>query len=121
MVFISSIAAHRPWPGVFSYGCSKAALETLVRYAALEYAPKGISVNAVAPGPILTPTTEPRLKDEKIGGRMVKEIPQGRFVTAQEVADAVVWLATKASSINGESILIDGGMHLRRALQPTDP
>ena len=55
IVLMSSIAATNPWPGYFSYGSAKAAVQTLVRYAALEYASRGIRVNAVIPGPIQTP------------------------------------------------------------------
>lgn len=118
IVLMSSIAAARPWRGYFSYGSAKAALETLVRYAALEYAPRGIRVNAVAPGPIQTAASAARHNDPDMGQVFAQEIPLGRTVRAGEVAEVVAWLANGAPWVTGETISVDGGMHLRRAPDP---
>lgn len=118
IVLMSSIAARRPWKGYFSYGTAKAALEMLVRYGALEYAPRGIRVNGVAPGPIQTAASAARHNDPEIWKVFAEETPLGRTVRAQEVAEAVAWLVNGAPWITGETISIDGGMHLRRAPDP---
>ncbi len=118
IILMSTIAAARPWPGYFSYGCAKAALETLVKYAALEYAPRGIRVNAVAPGPIQTPESKSRHNSPGIKAVMGEEIPLGRTVLPEEVAQSIIWLGLNAPWVTGETIHIDGGMHLRR---PPDP
>ncbi|WP_157220699.1 SDR family oxidoreductase [Flavisphingomonas formosensis] len=110
---MSSIAATNPWPGYFAYGGAKAAVQTLVRYAALEYAPRGIRVNAVCPGPIRTPSAD-ALFDSPAGAVFAAEMPLGRPSTPAEVAEAVAWLATTPSWITGETIHVDGGLHLRR-------
>ena len=62
IVLMTSIAATNPWQGYFAYGSAKAAVHTLVRYAALEYAPRRIRVNAVCPGPIETVEAVERLR-----------------------------------------------------------
>jgi len=120
IVLMSSIAATNPWPGYFSYGCAKAALQTLVKYAALEYAPRGIRVNAVIPGPIQTPTASHMLSNPNLRSVLFREIPLGRTSTTHEVAEATVWFATAARWITGECIHVDGGMHLRRPPHPDE-
>ncbi|MEX1147285.1 MAG: SDR family oxidoreductase [Sphingomonadales bacterium] len=118
IVLMSSIAASRAWPGYFSYGCSKAALEMLVRYAALEFAPRGIRVNAVAPGPIQTEASASRHNHPDVRAVFADEIPLGRTVKASEVAEVVTGLAISSPWVTGEIIHVDGGMHLRRAPDP---
>jgi NAD(P)-dependent dehydrogenase (short-subunit alcohol dehydrogenase family) len=120
LVLMSSIAATNPWPGYFSYGTAKAGLQTLVRYAALEYAPRRIRVNAVIPGPIATPTASALFSNEALRDALYREVPLGRTAMTDEVAEATVWLATRARSITGECLHIDGGMHLRRPPFPED-
>jgi NAD(P)-dependent dehydrogenase (short-subunit alcohol dehydrogenase family) len=120
IVLMSSIAATNPWPGYFSYGSAKAAVQTLVKYAALEYASKGIRVNAVIPGPIATPTASATLSNPSLRSAVFREIPLGRTATTQEVAAATVWLAMAAPWITGECIHVDGGMHLRRPPYPDE-
>ena len=120
IVLMSSIAATNPWPGYFSYGCAKAALQALVKYAALEYAPRGIRVNAVIPGPIQTPTASSTLSNPALREVVFGEIPLGRTATTDEVAEATVWLASAAPWITGECIHVDGGMHLRRPPFPDE-
>lgn len=120
IVLMSSIAATNPWPGYFSYGSAKAALQALVKYAALEYAPRGIRVNAVIPGPIDTPTASATLSNPNLRKAVFREIPLGRTATTHEVAEAAVWFATGAPWITGECMHVDGGMHLRRPPFPDE-
>lgn len=120
IVLMSSIAATNPWPGYFSYGSAKAALQALVKYAALEYASRGIRVNAVVPGPIETPTASATLSDPNLRKTVFREIPLGRTATTHEVAEAVIWFATGAPWITGECVHVDGGMHLRRPPYPDE-
>ncbi len=119
IVLMSSIAATNPWPGYFAYGCAKAALQMLVQYAALEYAPRGIRVNAVCPGPVAAlPGAQPMPAaiSQLIDGAM----PLRKRVTPDEVAQAVAWLATGASSTTGDMIHLDGGLHLGRPPYPEE-
>jgi NAD(P)-dependent dehydrogenase (short-subunit alcohol dehydrogenase family) len=120
MVLMSSIAATNPWPGYFAYGAAKAALQSLVKYAALEYAPRGIRVNAVIPGPIETLVGPPTFSNPNLRNAVFREIPLGRGANTQQVADAVAWFAAQASWITGECIHVDGGMHLRRPPFPDE-
>jgi 3-oxoacyl-[acyl-carrier protein] reductase len=120
IVLMSTIAATNPWPGYFAYGCAKAAVQTLVKYAALEYAPRGIRVNAVIPGPIQTPTASSILSNPNLRNALFREIPLGRTATTLEVAEAVAWFATGAGWVTGECLHIDGGMHLRRPPHPDE-
>lgn len=119
IVLVSSIAAARPWPGYFAYGCAKAALETLVRYAALEYAPRGIRVNAVSPGPI-APVPGATPPPAALSGLIDQAMPLGRRVTPAEVSAAIGWLVTGATSTTGEIVHLDGGMHLGRPPYPEE-
>ena len=114
IVLISSVAANNPWPGYVAYGAAKSAMQTLVRYAALEYGPRGIRVNAVCPGPIATPAAQYLVNHPKAGPIVAAEVPLGRVVRPEEVAEAVAWLCTSPGWITGETIHTDGGMFLRR-------
>jgi NAD(P)-dependent dehydrogenase (short-subunit alcohol dehydrogenase family) len=120
IVLMSSIAATNPWPGYFAYGVAKAALQTLVKYAALEYAPRGIRVNAVIPGPIETLAGPATFSNPNLRNAVFREIPLGRGANTQQVADAVAWFAAQASWITGECVHVDGGMHLRRPPFPDE-
>jgi len=114
IVLMSSIAATNPWEGYVAYGSAKSAVQTLVRYAALEYAPRRIRVNAVCPGPISTPAAEHLLDHPRAGPIVAVEVPLGRCARPEEVAEAVAWLGTAPGWITGQTIHTDGGMHLRR-------
>lgn len=114
IVLMSSIAATNPWSGYVAYGCAKSAVQTLVRYAATEYGPRGIRVNAVCPGPISTPAAGHLLDHPRAGPIVAAEVPLGRCARPQEVAEAVAWLGTSPGWITGETIHTDGGMFLRR-------
>jgi NAD(P)-dependent dehydrogenase (short-subunit alcohol dehydrogenase family) len=114
IVLMSSIAANNPWLGYVAYGSAKAAMQTLVKYAALEYGPRGIRVNAVCPGPISTPAAGRLVEHPRAGPIVAAEVPLGRVAAPREVAEAVAWLCTSPGWITGEIIHTDGGMFLRR-------
>ena len=92
------------------YCMSKHAIEGLTKAMAVELAPQGIRVNAVAPTYIETPLTKPFFDDAAFRAATVGRIPQGRIGTTAEVAAAVLFLASpEASLITGTSLLVDGG------------
>jgi NAD(P)-dependent dehydrogenase (short-subunit alcohol dehydrogenase family) len=113
IVNVTSRLASIGVPTMTLYGASKGALLALTRGAAVELAPVGIRVNAVAPGQTLTPLTEAWLAqqtDPRVGEAAVAGIPQRRFGEPDEVAAAVAFLAADESAhITGASIPVDGG------------
>ncbi len=111
IVNISSIAGARPAPGCGLYSASKAALDSLTRSMALEWAPKGLRVNAVAPGHV---ATEGVIEDFRAGrldeGAMIESIPARRIADVDDIADAVVFLCSdRARHIMGQVLTVDGG------------
>ncbi len=93
-----------------AYCASKAGLGLLTKVLAIEWGPRGITVNAVAPTVILTPMGEQVWGDPEIGRPMLAKIPLGRFGQPVEVASVVAFLASDmAGMINGEIVAIDGG------------
>ncbi|MFQ5890977.1 MAG: glucose 1-dehydrogenase [Gemmatimonadota bacterium] len=108
----ASVAGLIGFPGLSSYVASKHAVIGLTRSAALEYAPLGIRVNAVAPAVIETPMFD-RLAaagGEELRERVLALHPVGRFGSPAEVAQAVVWLASPESSfVTGITVPVDGG------------
>ena len=108
-VLISSVAGLRPGSGTPAYDASKAAQLGLMRHAAREAAQRGGRVNVVAPGLIDTPLG--RLATAGRPGRAQTRIPLGRQGTAQEVANAVVFLLSdEAAYITGQVVAVDGGL-----------
>jgi NAD(P)-dependent dehydrogenase (short-subunit alcohol dehydrogenase family) len=101
-------------PGSAVYGASKGALHALTRGAAIEWAPIGIRVNSVAPGltetPMIKVWVEAHDDPEAFRRQREQTIPQGRFADPEDVAAAVVYLASdEARSVTGASISVDGG------------
>lgn len=104
IVNISTDAA-RAFPGQVFYGTSKAALEAMTRAAAIELGPRGITVNAVAPGPVQTGWI-----DEGLAGRVIPSIPLRRLGTPDDIAFAVTFLMSEAATwITGQVIQVAGG------------
>jgi len=93
------------------YGISKAGIIHMTRMLAIEWAAHGIRVNAIAPTTVLTPSREKLLSDPALRQTMLARIPSGRFATEDEIAAAVVYLASPAAaSITGHTLPIDGGL-----------
>jgi NAD(P)-dependent dehydrogenase (short-subunit alcohol dehydrogenase family) len=93
------------------YGIAKAGLIQMTRMLAIEWAPHRIRANAIAPATVLTPSRAEMLRDPAVRARMLERIPSRRFVTPEEVAAAVVYLASAdAASITGQVLAIDGGL-----------
>ena len=91
------------------YGIAKAGLIQMTRMLAIEWAEHGIRANAIAPATVLTPSRAEMLSDPAARQKMLARIPSGRFVTPQEVAAAVVYLAS-AASVTGHTLALDGGL-----------
>ncbi len=111
IVNIASVVAFTGNPGQANYSASKAGIVGLTKTVAKEYASRGITANAVAPGFITTAMTE-KLPDN-LKEEMKKAIPMGRFGTAEDVASAVVFLSSPDSGyITGQVIHVNGGMYM---------
>jgi NAD(P)-dependent dehydrogenase (short-subunit alcohol dehydrogenase family) len=92
------------------YVMTKHAIEGLTKAMAVELAPKGVRVVSIAPTFITTPLTEPFFANPEFRQWVVDRIPQGRIGTVEEVANAVVFLASPAAAlVTGSSLLVDGG------------
>ncbi|HXX66284.1 MAG TPA: glucose 1-dehydrogenase [Polyangiaceae bacterium] len=92
------------------YCMTKAAIAHLTKCLAVEWGPRGVNVNAVAPTFIRTPGTEKWLRDEAFRHKVLSRIPLGRVGEPADVAGAVLFLASPAASlVNGATLLVDGG------------
>ena len=97
------------------YHASKHGVVGLTKSAGLEYATKGIRINAVCPGIIATPMVSGMLETQPDAmAALMKEVPMGRLGRAEEIADAVLWLCSPASSfVIGHALPVDGGYTVR--------
>jgi enoyl-[acyl-carrier protein] reductase III len=115
MVAISSPGSHRVLPDYISVGASKAALEALTRYLAVELAPRNIRVNAVSPGIVLTDALQhfSALSHAETIPNAIRNTPAGRLVTPKDVAGVVEFLCSPAAAmIVGQILILDGGYTL---------
>jgi NAD(P)-dependent dehydrogenase (short-subunit alcohol dehydrogenase family) len=107
IVNVSTMVADYGAPGMSLYGSSKAAINLLTKTWAAEYGSKGVRVNAVSPGPTRTEGTDPMGEGLK---QLAAQAPAGRPAAADEIAEAIVFLATDRSSfIYGAKLAVDGG------------
>lgn len=114
ITFVSSIAGQVAFPSSAAYCATKGAIEQLTKALAVELAPAGIRVNAIAPGNIRTPMNEELLKDPDYEQMYLDGTPYGRVGVVEDVAPLAVFLASDAARyIHGESILVDGGWAAR--------
>ncbi|MGQ9491528.1 MAG: enoyl-[acyl-carrier-protein] reductase FabL [Anaerolineae bacterium] len=113
IIGITSFGSRRVLAEYSLVGVSKAAIETLIRYLAVELAPHGIICNAVSPGVVETEALNFFPSKDAILKEGLRRTPAGRFVTAEEVARVVAWLCTDdAAMIVGQTLIIDGGYEL---------
>lgn len=117
IIHISSIHAYAVRAGGADYCAAKGGLSNLVETLAIEEAPRGIRVNAIEPGMILTPMNARAQQDETYRRTLEHNIPMGRAGHPGEVADLAVFLASeRARYITGARIVIDGGLSLMQAI-----
>jgi NAD(P)-dependent dehydrogenase (short-subunit alcohol dehydrogenase family) len=103
--------AHYP---NLAYHTAKGAVVNFTRALACEWAPQGVRVNAVAPTFARTRLTEPLLAEEAMAARLLQDTPMGRFVEPEEVAAAILFLASDAAAmITGVTLPVDGGWTAR--------
>ncbi len=111
IVNIASVVAFMGNAGQANYSASKAGIVGLTKTTAREYASRGVTVNAVAPGFISTAMTDALA--ENVRQEMLKSIPAGKFGTVEDVANAVMFLASPGSGyITGQVIHVNGGMYM---------
>lgn len=115
IVNLASVASFKTWPGDGVYSATKAAVLGLTKAFAVDLAPHGIRVNAVAPAIVDTPMTDRAVATDAdpVAGRerRARLHPLGRIARPQEIADAIVFLASPASAFTtGSCLTIDGGL-----------
>lgn len=114
IILTSSWVAEIPWPEITAYTVSKAGVNMLVKQMARELSPQGILVNAVAPGIVKAGLAGRQLQEEpQYAARVAKAIPLGEPGTPEEIAAAVVYLASPQTSyMTGSILTLDGGCSL---------
>jgi enoyl-[acyl-carrier protein] reductase III len=113
IVAISSLGSFRVLENYVLVGTSKAALESLVRYLAVELAPRGIRVNAVSAGVVETEALDHFPNREQMIAMTKERTPAGRMVEPSDLADAVAFLCSPAAQmICGQTLIVDGGFSL---------
>ncbi len=112
IVNVTSVAGLRVWPLDSAYNVSKAGVEMLTRTIAVEYGPYGVRANCVAPGVIDAGMTD-AVTDAGDREELVRLHPLGRMGSAEEVAEAAVWLCSEGSFTTGWTLAVDGGFLAR--------
>jgi len=110
IVNIASLSSFVALFEVAAYGASKAAVAALTKSLAIEWGPRGVNVNAIAPGVFRTPLNQALLDGSPRGQEFLLRTPMKRFGKVEELAGAAVFLASEAASfVNGEILVVDGG------------
>lgn len=114
IVNTSSQGGVTGFPGQAAYIACKHAVIGLTRTAAIDYAAKGIRINAVCPGAIRTPMAEELIRrNPQVETDLLRDIPAGRLGRSEEIANAVLWLCSpQASFVDGHALLVDGAFSI---------
>ena len=111
IVNVSSVTALRASPLLGHYGAAKAAVVSITQTLGVELGPTGVRVNALVPGWIATDLTEFLRGDDALEASILDRVPMHRWGTADEIAQAALFLASDASSfMTGQSLVVDGGL-----------
>lgn len=114
IINIASLLSFQGGINVVSYTTSKHGVLGMTRALANEWAPKGVQVNAIAPGYVITDNTAALRRDEDRAADILSRIPAGRWATPSDLVGAAVFLASSASDyINGHTLVVDGGWMAR--------
>ena len=118
IVNIATTAAMSGGPGMAHSAAAKAGVVSLTKTLAVEWAPDGVRVNAIAPGPIDTQGAAAQLwADPAIRDALIGKVPLRRFGTEQEIADAAAYLVSEyAGYVTGEVLVADGGAWLEKGM-----
>ena len=110
IINMASLSSMLGLKNMVAYCASKGAIAQITKALANEWAPYGITVNAIAPGYFLTDMTKPLLSDPEIAMQYEKRIPVGRLGTPEDLMSTVIYLACDASAyVTGQIIYVDGG------------
>jgi NAD(P)-dependent dehydrogenase (short-subunit alcohol dehydrogenase family) len=110
IVTLASVSSAVSNPRYAAYAASKAAVAHLTRVLAIEWAPHGVTVNAIGPAVIPTPLSQPILDDERQRNAALARIPMGRFGTPEDLVGAAVFLLSPAGAfVTGQILFVDGG------------
>lgn len=113
IIFMASIAGIDPMPSIAAYSVSKSAMLGIMRALAKELGPKGVRVNAIAPGLVETKFSAAIFQDKEAYQRIMKETPLGRHGVPKDIAGAAAFLAADASSfMTGQVLIVDGGTRM---------
>ena len=119
IVNLSSISAVRGTPRRAAYAATKAALDGMTRSVAMEYGPRGVRVNSIAPGAIETDMWREPLRVDGVRDQLTAHVALRRLGGVDDIAPVVVFLASDAARyITGETLSVDGGMHATMNLHP---
>lgn len=109
IVAVTSVVGHMGNPGQANYAASKGGLTAMIKAIAHEVASRGITANCVAPGYIATPMTDVLTDEQKTG--LLEKVPVGRLGSPEDVAAAIVYLASaEAAYVTGQTLHVNGGM-----------
>lgn len=113
IICMSSVHERIPWAGHINYAASKGGIMAMMQTLAQEVAAERIRVNGIAPGAIRTPINHDVWADDAARKKLLQLIPYGRIGEPDDVANAIVWLASDESDyVTGTTLFVDGGMSL---------
>jgi len=111
VLLTASVASIAAAPNISAYSTAKGGVAALMRSIAVEYGALGITANAIAPGYVRTDFTEDLQKSSEFDQRLRQSVPSGRWASTEDIAPVALFLVSPAASfINGQLLVIDGGM-----------